>query len=259
MSDSDVPQYLETLEGEIGVDPDPAPITKYVDSMWASNPSLIDKNIEELEQEDRENRQKLLSMTMNDKQQAQTLEQQSEIYKDLLGLTQSLLTANKFAHLPSYTKTLRRSLKEALKLQEVLSKGLVKGKVKRVGKNNQKIWDWVSDLTREWSNRLDLKIGGDLITQVSKEAERTKDHSLEGFIGKELKGSYVVRRNSVKKVKHKSSKHRKLKFDVHEKLMNFMTPEHFELESKHEVLVNSLFSQKLPTKRTRVHLDIPLI
>lgn len=72
-------------------------------------------------------------------------------------------------------------------------------------------------------------------------------------------GEAPIQKQTIKKPKHKTSKHRKLKFDIHEKLLNFMTPENLVWEPRHNTLIKTLFGKRDETKQEKVYLDVPLI
>ena len=261
MSDSDEqPLYLTSLEGELPTTTGEIPqASQLIDPVWASDPTLIEKSLEQLEAEDSLNRKRLVEQALEDRKKALHLQQQTETYKQLLQLAQGISHLARFRHLPEFRKVLRSLLKAVMKTQQQFMQVAYKPKLKHIARNNELVWEWVSDLAREWSTRLNLKIGADVVNQALREAEKTKDASLDAYINKELRLATVVQRQSAKKPKHRDSKHRKLKFDIHEKLVNFMSPETAPAEGKHKLLAHSLFGHKEVLHTAKVHLDIPLI
>ena len=257
----EVPKYVEEMELPSN------PIKKvknkqlasFVEDIWLPQPELVDKSLAELEQEDLIYRHQLLKHNDSDKNKAQQILLQRQIYRKVLELGVKINQLSGFASLKEYRKSLRMILKELLKIDKVFMKMDKRPKIKEFSQFFDICWQQMADHAREWSSRVDLKIGADIVDQVIREAEKKTDSDIQLLLMRELKTDNTVHAHkSVKKGKHQFSKHRKLKFDVHEKLQNFMTPENISWDTKKENLVNSLFGKKVESSE-KVYLDIPLV
>ena len=257
LEEFEVPKYLEHLDSETAPVPK-AKLSSFVEDIWLPQPELVEKSLEQLESEDLLYRTQLLQHTDEEQQKSQQIQLQRQIYRQVLELGIKIQQLPTFKSLPDYTKKLRSLIKSLLNIQTLYCE-LKVPKMKNLNSFVEQTWDWISNLAREWSSRVDLKIGADIIEQVCREAEKKTDSDIQLFLMRELKTENSVQvRNSKKTQKHKFSKHRKLKFDVHEKLMNFMTPESANWDPKQENLMNSLFGKKV-VSGNKVYLDIPLV
>lgn len=241
LEDFETPKYLKELPAE-ALEPS---VSQLLENVWVSKPYEVGQVLEELEEEDRQQRAKLYQVTQEATNQAAQLHTQRQVYAGLVEFVMRLhstevLSPEQIADLLAKLHTLQ---------------GLF-------GRSSGDVWEELSELTRLWSRRADLKIGVDIPTQAEREAERrsTADWSLFSFLAKELKTEQTsITRVSKKKAKHKSSKHRRLKFDVHEKLLNFMTPTEARTERRHDLLIQGFLGRKPEVTDTRVPLDVPLI
>jgi len=258
LDELEVPQYLDTLEGELEEDKPQGTVQEFVEDHWVGNPQLYKKSLEELEAQDEEYRKQVAVVTDKDKQTSAQLQIQKQIYSDLLDLTEKITRLHSFSDTATFKKNLKSIIKSLLEVQELT--GQTKPKLKKIGENSQVLWKWMSEVSREWSSRVDLKIGSDIISQVLKEAEQKKDYSLQSYVAKELKTQQSTsNKQTIKKAKHRASKHRKLNYEVHEKLQNFVSPEVAKLEPKQETLIKTLFGKQEHSKSEKVYLDVPLV
>ncbi|CAG9315929.1 unnamed protein product [Blepharisma stoltei] len=256
------PQYLESIDQELEEDqPQTGAVQNYIDELWVSQPQLIEESLEKLEAEDNEYRSRLSQISEKDKSQADQLLLQKQLYVELIDFSLKLHRISSFSSVKGYRKTLRTILKSLLNFQYKLSSQKIKPKkLSRIDDNSEIIWDWMAELAREWSTRVNLKIGGDIIDQTLKESEKLTEFDIQAFLARETRTNDVpVHKQTVKKPHHHSSKHRKLKFDIHEKLQNFMTPIATNFEPRHNTLIKTLFGRREEGKTEKVYLDVPLI
>lgn len=260
LEDFDMPRYLEAME-PIGHEEPVKPnkqLTHYIEDVWVPQPELIEKSLAQLEKQDKEYRQRLVQDSDNEKVKASQLILQRSIYKDLLDIGIKLHQLPNFTNILEFKKYIRGVAKGLLALQNKMS-CVDHAKLANIEETSGKVWDWMAGLAREWTSRVDLRIGADIIEQVLRESEKKHDFDIQVHLMRELKTeNTVIAHSTTKKVKHKFSKHRKLKFDIHEKLQNFMTPQHAHWESKHENLIKSLFGKRTESLE-KVYLDIPLV
>jgi Apoptosis-antagonizing transcription factor, C-terminal len=253
--DLDMPGYLETIEPE---PQEQKKLVHFIEDIWVPEPKLVEKSLAELEEQDQLYRARISQVSVAEKLKASQLNLQKQIYKENLELGAKLVQIANFSTLPDFKIKLKSLLRKMISLQNKLS-GVSNGKFKEIEANCSKVWDWMAESAREWSSRVDLRIGADIIDQVLREAEKKTDYDIQAHLLRELKTeSAAIVHSKTQKPKHKFSKHRKLKFDVHEKLQNFMTPEHAHWDSKHENLVKTLFGKKTESDE-RIYLDIPLV
>jgi hypothetical protein len=242
LEELETPQYLRELPSE---DPEPS-VSQLLENVWVSKPVEVGHVLEELEEEDRQQRSKLLQVTQEASNQAEQLFLQRQVYAGLVEFVMRIHSTEVLT-----TEQIQDLLGRLEALEGFFSKA------------SDDVWGELCDLTRLWSRRADLKIGVDIPTQAEREAERrgAEDWSLFSFLSKELKTEQTtITRVSKKKLKHKASKHRRLKFDVHEKLLNFMTPAEGRTERRHELLIQGFLSRKIEqSKEAKVPLDVPLI
>ena len=239
-----------------------------IQSLWTGHLSLIDKSLEDLEAEDHISRSRLLSHTEHkDKERAQLAIQQ-QIHALTVGVVLSVRKAVGLAKEIGEIDTYPWNdlLKSSVLQQKQISKATIKvGKLRKtLLKNHSRLWLWYDSLCQEWSLRAGLSTGLSLLIQAEKEAGlkqgEWEDLELIRMLAKEVKtGEGALLRKTNKKPKHRTSKHRKLKFDVHEKLLNFMAPQTPSFDPRSEKVLNSLFGRKTLQSDEPVLLDIPLI
>ena len=259
LEDLEMPRYLESMDPQdtIALQPQKT-LTHYIEDLWVPQPELIEKSLAQLEEQDKIYRQRISQNSDNEKNKSSQLILQRNIYKELLDIGIRIHQLPNFTSLPEFKKQIRAVLKGLVKLQRKLS-CVENARIKNIGSYTENIWEWMAGIAREWTSRVDLRIGADIIEQVVREAEKKHDFDIQVHLMRELKTeNTVIAHSTSKKVKHKFSKHRKLKFDVHEKLQNFMTPQYAHWESKHENLLKSLFGKRVDNEE-RVYLDIPLV
>mmetsp|Transcript_17168 Transcript_17168/g.30866 ORF Transcript_17168/g.30866 Transcript_17168/m.30866 type:complete len:252 (-) Transcript_17168:29-784(-) len=241
LDDLETPQYLKELPRD---EPDEG-VSQLLDHVWVSKPNEVGSALEELEEEDRQHRAKLSQSTQETTSQAEQLHLQRQVYASLVDFVMRLHSSEVLT--PEQMQDL------IIKLEQL---------EQYFGNTTGDVWQELCELTRVWSRRADLKIGVDIPTQAEKEAERrsVEDWSLFAFLAKELKTEQTtIIRVTKKKAKHKASKHRRLKFDVHEKLLNFMTPAEGRTERRHELLIQGFLGRKREVVESKVPLDVPLI
>lgn len=261
----ETPQYLTQLpESEHITESYPqGAVSQIVDDIWASKPGLIEQSLEDLEAEDTLYRQQLSQTSSQDKAKSKQLILQRKLYSQLIELTLKLHKLEDLKEALDAKEKLQKVLKKLTSLQKFYNsgEGRVTSNTDKILEQEKAIWDNLATATRDWSTRINLKIGADVITQVEKEAEVKKDWNLFVFLTRELKTEDGVQKKvSIKKPKHKMSKNRKLNFEVHEKLQNFMIPMMGHLDLRNETLINTMFGRKEEKKITEnVLLDIPLL
>lgn len=237
-------------------------------TLWTGKLSLVDKSLEELEAEDLTSRKRLSTHTDSKDKQREQLAIQQSIQTLLVG---GLLTARRAIDIAKELPEVDPApwvslLKQSLHCQKSIAKAKVKvGKLaKTLLKNHARVWSWYADLCHEWTLRAGLSTGLSILTQAEKEAELKQevweDAELLRALARELKvDENGILRKTNKKPKHRLSKHRKLKFDVHEKLLNFMAPQVALQDPRCEKVLNSLFGRKSTEPEEQVYLDIPLV
>lgn len=256
LEELDMPRYVEELERPSKEKK--STISHIVEDVWVPKPELVEKSLEELEKQDELYRKRISQHSDQEKIKSQQLNLQRTMHMEILELGIKLHQLPTFCSVPEYKQKLEDIFECLLQLQKNLSPISVKSK-DTIEKDCLKIWDWLAGLARDWSHRVDLKIGADIIEQVMREAEKKTDFDIQVHLLREMKNENVfVRPSGEKKAKHKFSKHRKLKFDVHEKLQNFMVPEYSVWDTKQENLLKSLFGKKIEAEE-KVYLDIPLV
>lgn len=264
----EAPRYLEHLDLPTDTQPDQTSALDLVQTMWTGKLGLVDKSLEELEAEDLVSRQRLTTHTEGKEKQREQLATQQNIHTLLIG---AVLTARRALDLAKELPEIDRSSwvdlqKDSLKCQKQIAKAKVKvGKLsKTLLKNHSRQWQWYESLCQEWTLRAGLATGLSLLSQAEKEADLKQgvweDSELLRALARELKmdESGLLRKTN-KKPKHRLSKHRKLKFDVHEKLLNFMAPQVTMHDPRSEKILNSLFGRTTDEPQEQVFLDIPLI
>jgi hypothetical protein len=254
----EMPQYVKELQLPVETTKKQN-LSAFVEDIWVPQPELVEKSLEQLEKEDLIYRHQLSRNNDSDKSKSSQLLLQRQVYRKVLELGIKIHSLPTFQSLEEYQKSTRKLLKSLLKIQKTLQKLKKTPKISEISQFFEMTWNFLADSAREWSSRVDLKIGADIVDQVVREAEKKTDFDIQLFLMRELKTENSVQvQSSSKKAKHKFSKHRKLKFDVHEKLQNFMTPENLVWDSKKENLVNSLFGKKIESTE-KVYLDVPLV
>ena len=255
LEDLETPKYLQSLESSNPLQQ--KQLTQFVEEVWVPQPELVEKSLAQLEQQDKLYRSQLSQISEKEKQKSSQLLLQRQIYKEVIELGIKINQLSNFAILPDFKVKIKKLLKSLLKVQKQIS--VSDGRLKNIEENCEKVWNWMAETARDWSSRVDLRIGADIIDQVLRESEKKTDFDIQVYLLRELKTENVtVNHSTHKKPKHKFSKHRKLKFDVHEKLQNFMTPEYAQLDSKHENLLKTLFGKKVMNEE-KIYLDIPLV
>lgn len=264
----EAPRYLDHLDQP--TDPQPVQTSPFelVQTMWTGKLGLVDKSLEELEAEDLASRQRLSTHTEGKEKQREQLATQQVIHTLLIGAVLTARRAMDLAkELPEIDKDPWIDLqKHSLKCQKQIAKAKVKvGKLtKTLLKNHSRQWQWYDSLCQEWTLRAGLATGLNILAQAEKEAGLKQgiweDVELLRALARELKVDETgLLRKTNKKPKHRLSKHRKLKFDVHEKLLNFMAPEVPLHDPRCEKILNSLFGRTTSEPQEQVFLDIPLI
>lgn len=265
LDELETPQYLTHLpDSETnGNFKSEGAVSQIIDDIWVSKPGLIEQSLEELEAEDTLYRQKLSETSFQDKAKSKQLLLQRKLYAQLIELTLKLHKLEDFKQALDATERLQKLLKKLTSLQKLYNsgEGRITSNPEKILNSEKAVWDNLATVTRDWSSRINLKIGADVVDQVEKEAETKKDWNLFVFLTRELKTEDGVQKKvSIKKPKHKQSKNRRLNYEVHDKLQNFMTPLTAHLDLRTETLINTLFGKKEEKKITEnVLLDIPLL
>ena len=82
------------------------------------------------------------------------------------------------------------------------------------------------------------------------------------YLYRELKiDTSAKQTRTIKKQKHRFSKNRKLRYDIHDHLVNFMAAKTKLLEPREETIIKNLFGRKdeQEVKQKSTKLDIPLL